>query len=1110
MGIGGIMTLLPDQASGWFMRKAMAKAKTKGTAIWAVVLALLLVAAFFVFYLQEEGAQKRETGIVISEVVSSNELSLADAQYGSPDWIELTNVTDAPMSLAGYSLARTDNNAVVYEFGHVTLQSGEYYVVYACEQIEGGAKPCTGFKLPKAGITLQLVAPSGTVLQELKLPALETDTSYGLDATGQYRVFSIPSPGKENGTATELAGLQGEADITLMISEILPYGRDEESTWVELYNYGGESVSLSGLFITDNPENPDKAAMPNRDLAPGEYLALDFSDSDAADALPFGINRRENTIGIYDLRGRLIHQLTWDTDLYSGYSAGEGQDGSVVYYHTPTKAAVNGHGSESFEPAEGYCDVIINEVLRDNAYSLIDQYGERAPWVELYNASASPVDLNSYYLSDDETRHDKWQLPAITLQPDEYLVVFLTGNDVKEGELHSSFRLGSADSVLTLTHSGMRQTVAIDQTSGENISYGRVADGSWLYFAQPTPAAENTTKGFVELDAAAREAGKKTVTINEVSAAKEARSERLDWVELYNSTSEELDLTGWVLSDSTDPAAGMALTGTLAPGGYLVTEGLKIASTGENLYLYDARGNLADSYRTGLMRPGYSTGINTLGVRTVYETPTKGKANGDSAILGYCAAPVFSRNGGYTEAAFALTITCATPGAVIYYTTDGSEPTTSSKVYSAPLSVEKNTCIKAVAKAENYLISDQTAATYYFTRHELPVVCLSLSESDLSYISSSLDRRDEMEREGYVEYYDADGSLGVAFPAGFRISGNSTRQYPQRSFNIYLRDGYGRGSVTYPFFGEEYEITKFTSLGLRNFGQDASNTLIRDAYASMAVNGMKIDNAQTILVAAYINGKYWGMYEFDENMNGDWFESKYGVDSDTVQGVRSNTYVYNGVGNNRDIKSLFALALKDTANESAYAEYAERADAEYFTDYIIARLFFSDGDVYNQKYMRTTDYTLKWRPVWYDLDMSFGGDSPSRNLFSTYFRTTVIEVGAVKEDGTRNFVDMGLYYGFYKNAQWREQFVVRAAEVLNTVLTTEKLLARFDEMYAAASTEIQRHVDRWGRPKSAASWNNAMEDLRECIAKRRDYVIDDLQDFFGVSDERMAELFPNG
>ena len=172
-------------------------------------------------------------------------------------------------------------------------------------------------------------------------------------------------------------------------------------------------------------------------------------------------------------------------------------------------------------------------------------------------------------------------------------------------------------------------------------------------------------------------------------------------------------------------------------------------------------------------------------------------------------------------------------------------------------------------------------------------------------------------------------------------------------------------------------------------------------------------------------------------------------------------------------------------------------------------MFFSDGDVYNQKYMRTLDYALKWRPIWYDLDMCFGGNSPSRSLFGTYFRSTVIEVGAVKEDGTRNFVDMGLYYGFYKNPGWRERFIERAAEVYNTVLTTDRLLALFDEMYAAASTEIERHIDRWNRPRSVSSWENAMEDLRECISKRRKYVIDDLQDFFNLSDERMKELFPN-
>lgn len=74
-------------------------------------------------------------------------------------------------------------------------------------------------------------------------------------------------------------------------------------------------------------------------------------------------------------------------------------------------------------------------------------------------------------------------------------------------------------------------------------------------------------------------------------------------------------------------------------------------------------------------------------------------------------APTFSPDGGtYTEAQN-VTISCATDGAVIYYTTDGSAPTTSSNVYSTPIAVSADMTIKAIA-VKNDVESALATATY--------------------------------------------------------------------------------------------------------------------------------------------------------------------------------------------------------------------------------------------------------------------------------------------------------------------------------------------------------------------------------------------------------------
>jgi hypothetical protein len=76
------------------------------------------------------------------------------------------------------------------------------------------------------------------------------------------------------------------------------------------------------------------------------------------------------------------------------------------------------------------------------------------------------------------------------------------------------------------------------------------------------------------------------------------------------------------------------------------------------------------------------------------------------------STPVFSMASGTYYEAFDVTITCATAGATIYYTTDGSTPTASSTVYSEPIHVDSDMTLKAIAMKEGYDNSDIATANY--------------------------------------------------------------------------------------------------------------------------------------------------------------------------------------------------------------------------------------------------------------------------------------------------------------------------------------------------------------------------------------------------------------
>jgi hypothetical protein len=80
-------------------------------------------------------------------------------------------------------------------------------------------------------------------------------------------------------------------------------------------------------------------------------------------------------------------------------------------------------------------------------------------------------------------------------------------------------------------------------------------------------------------------------------------------------------------------------------------------------------------------------------------------ADGTAAYKIRTAAPSFTPIAGTYPGAQSVTIADSTSGAVIYYTTDGSTPTTSSLVYSGPISVSADETLKAIAVASGYVSS---------------------------------------------------------------------------------------------------------------------------------------------------------------------------------------------------------------------------------------------------------------------------------------------------------------------------------------------------------------------------------------------------------------------
>ncbi len=171
------------------------------------------------------------------------------------------------------------------------------------------------------------------------------------------------------------------------------------------------------------------------------------------------------------------------------------------------------------------------------------------------------------------------------------------------------------------------------------------------------------------------------------------------------------------------PAATPVLS--LAAGSYAGTQTLTIsdAVAGATIY-YTTNGTVpttASNVYSGAITVSTSETIEAIAVAPNYTQSLV--ASAVYTIVPPASAPVFSlAAGGYTGTQ-TLTISDATAGAIIYYTTNGTVPTTSSTVYAGAISVGSSETVEAIAVAPNYSASSVVSAIYTISQ---PVNVVSL------------------------------------------------------------------------------------------------------------------------------------------------------------------------------------------------------------------------------------------------------------------------------------------------------------------------------------------------------------------------------------------------
>ena len=336
-----------------------------------------------------------------------------------------------------------------------------------------------------------------------------------------------------------------------------------------------------------------------------------------------------------------------------------------------------------------------------------------------------------------------------------------------------------------------------------------------------------------------------------------------------------------------------------------------------------------------------------------FRDPTPGKAN-TTAGYGPASPKVsFSVPHGYKTEAFDLELSCADdPSAAIYYTLDGTSPTSSSTPYTGPIHIAGTTCVRAAVPQEGCVLQQDAAATYLFlddilqqtsgvvpagfpsTTINSQVMRYGMNQSivngadrdrvlrgftnTVSTISLVIDPHNlfdpvegiyvnakacdgrEWERTTMVEQIDpTNDANGFSTAGGIRIRGAFSRspQYPKHSLRLFFRNDYGDGPLEFPLFGDEGE-SKFKKVDLRtsqNYawanGTDSTykkDTFVHEVFARDTQRDMGELYTRSRYYNLFINGHYWGLYQTQERGDEDFAETYNGGDADMYDVIKTS------------------------------------------------------------------------------------------------------------------------------------------------------------------------------------------------------------------------------
>ncbi len=801
--------------------------------------------------------------------------------------------------------------------------------------------------------------------------------------------------------------------------------------------------------------------------------------------------------------------------------------------------------------------VLINEICPANNSTIQNMNGENNDWIELYNAGGSPVDLSGYGLTDLVATPYQFLFPSHVMAAGSRLLIFASDSNVTNlvdhwetavnaatswhyfvGSTapdsnwrnlsfnHSSWSTGQGGigfgdgddaTTIPLSSSGMmRKTFTISDTSQIikavfHMDYddGFVAYLNGIEIARANLGVIGDRPAYDALASVSHEAvmyqgfGPDSFYIDPVFLKQcLVQGTNVLAVEVHNVTTISNDMSAIPFL-----SFGMRNAGTTfgplpswfnVPAKEYFNAKFKLSRNGETIYLYNNSAAVANQVTYTNLELDNSYGRSTDGSSTwcYFAVPSPDAPNLSAGCsLGYAAAPIFSMSPGFYPSTIWLTISNSTPGGLIYFSSNGDDPTTSSQQYTAPILLSSTKTIRAKIFAPAYLPSPTLTNTYFINEDiHLPVFTITTDSLNLwdyntgiyatgpnaqpNYPYQGANFWQDWRKLSTVEYYDKDKNRALRFNAEISIYGNYSRGRPQKSFELRLSDKYGTGSIFYPLYSDKPYLDQTDDIVLRNSGTDWNVVHFRDAMMERILKNTNTGFLAAEPAVLFLNGEFWGVYTIHENHDQHWIQNNFNLKKSEIDYMKEfGSTVELKLGSDTSFWSLYNYATtQDSTTQSYYNEIDRRLDLKNYADYFIAETYYDNGDwigpwTNNIKMWRPHTGDGKWRYMVYDLDFGFG----------LYNGVNDNRLGMARNPAAFCY-SSNMFDAIVANPVFKRYFINRYADLMNTIFLPSSINAVMHSYKDTMAHDMQQHFATWG--SNLASWDANIDTMMRFVNAR--------------------------